>query len=143
MRKRLSRRLLYVDSNIFIYPAIYDPDAIPEAARAKVKLHEIASGSIEACTSTLTWDEITWVVRRLFSSEKAAEQGASFLKLPNLRLLKVDLEVVSQAQTLLEKYCLKPRDAIHAATAIRNGIDKILSYDEDFDILPNLVRVSP
>jgi len=76
----LSRGKLYVDSNVFIY----DPDAIPEAARAKAKLHEIASG------------------------------------------------------TILEKYNLEPRDAIHAATAIRNRIDKILSYDEDFDTIPNL-----
>jgi hypothetical protein len=135
--------LLYIDSNIFLYPAIYDPDAVPEAARAKAKLYEVASGSIEACTSILTWDEVTWVTRRLFGSEKAAAQGASFLELPNLKLLRVDLEIVSQAQTLLERYTLKPRDAIHAATAIRNGIDKILSYDPDFDALPNLVRVSP
>jgi hypothetical protein len=55
----------------------------------------------------------------------------------------VDLEIISQAQTLLERYDLKPRDAIHAATAMRNRIDKILSYDEDFDTLPNLVRVAP
>jgi len=135
--------LLYIDSNIFIYPAIYDPDAVPEAAQAKARLHEIASGSIKAFTSTLTWDEVTWVTLRLFGIEKATAQGASFLKLPNLRLLRVDLETISHAQTLLEKYNLKPRDAIHAATAIRNGISKILSYDEDFDTLPNLVRVSP
>jgi len=135
--------LLYVDSNIFIYPVIYDSDAVPEAAKAKAKLHEIASGSVKAFTSELTWDEVTWVTGRLFGSEKAAAQGASFLKLPNLKLLKVDIEVVSRAQTLLEEHHLKPRDAIHAATAIRNGISKILSYDKDFDILPNLVRVSP
>jgi predicted nucleic acid-binding protein len=135
--------LLYVDSDIFLYPAIYDPDAVPEAARAKAKLYEIASGSIEACTSVLTWDEVTWVTRRLFGSEKAAAQGASFLKLSNLKLLRVDLEIISHAQTLLERYTLKPRDAIHAATAIRNGIDKILSYDPDFDSLPNLIRIIP
>ena len=135
--------MLYVDSNIFIYPIIYDSEAMPEAARAKAKLNEITSGSLKAFTSTLTWDEVTWVTRRLFGPEKAAKQGASFLRLPNLRLLSVDLETMSRAQTLLEKYDLKPRDAIHAATAIRSGISKILSYDEDFDTLPNLVRVIP
>jgi len=143
LRKRLLKRLLYIDSNVFIYPAIYDPDAIPEAARARARLQEIVSGSMEACTSTLTWDEVAWVTRRLFGSQKAVAQGASFLRLPNLKLLKVDLEIISKAQTLLERYDLKPRDAIHAATAIANGIDKILSYDEDFDILPNLTRISP
>jgi len=132
-----------VDSNIFIYPAIYDPAAIPEAAKAKANLQEIASASIEAYTSTLTWDELTWVVRRLFGFEKAAAQGASFLRLPNLRLLRVDVEVICRAQSILEEFQLKPRDAIHAATALGNGIDRILSYDEDFDALPNLDRVTP
>ncbi|MEM4251141.1 MAG: hypothetical protein QW828_04850 [Candidatus Bathyarchaeia archaeon] len=37
------RRLLYVDNNIFTYPVIYDSDAVPEATKAKAKLHEIAS----------------------------------------------------------------------------------------------------
>lgn len=135
--------MLYVDSNLFIYPIIYDSNVMPEAARAKQKLLEIASGSVKACTSTLTWDEVTWITRRLFGSEKAAEQGASFLKLPNLKLLKVDMEIVSYAQALLEKHDLKPRDAIHAATAVKNGISEILSYDEDFDTVPDLVRLSP
>jgi len=128
---------------LFIYPIIYDSNVMPEAARAKQKLLEIASGSVKACTSTLTWDEVTWITRRLFGSEKAAEQGASFLKLPNLKLLKVDMEIVSYAQALLEKHDLKPRDAIHAATAVKNGISEILSYDEDFDTVPDLVRLSP
>ena len=135
--------MLYVDSNLFIYPIIYDSNVMPEAARAKQKLLEIASGSVKACTSTLTWDEVTWITRRLFGSEKAAEQGASFLKLPNLKLLKVDMEIVSYAQALLEKHDLKPRDAIHAATAVKNGISENLSYDEDFDTVPDLVRLSP
>ncbi|MBS7629664.1 type II toxin-antitoxin system VapC family toxin [Candidatus Bathyarchaeota archaeon] len=67
----------------------------------------------------------------------------SFLKLPNIKMLRVDSEIILHAQNLLEKYSLKPRDAIHAATAIRNGINKIMSYDSDFDILPNIVRITP
>jgi len=135
--------LSYVDSNVFIYPIIYDPESIPEAARARAKLQEIAFGTIKAFTSTLTWDEVTWVTRRLFGSEKAATQGLIFLKLPNLQLLKVDSEVIHQAQSLLEKHNLKPRDAIHAATAIKNKLNRIISYDEDFDTVPNLVRIEP
>ncbi|MBS7629665.1 hypothetical protein KEJ23_06870 [Candidatus Bathyarchaeota archaeon] len=47
--------MIYIDSNIFLYPVIYDLDAVPEASRAKAKLHEISSGDIEAYTSLLTW----------------------------------------------------------------------------------------
>lgn len=143
MKKKSLKKPIYVDSNIFLYAAIYDPDKIPEARRAKARLQEIAAGSFEASTSTLTWDEITWVVRRFYGPQKAAAQGASFLRLPNVRMLKVDVEVITQAQSLLEKFSLKPRDAIHAATAVTNRIDRILSYDPDFDTLPTLSRMAP
>ena len=35
----------------------------------------------------------------------------------------------------MEKYGLKPRDALHAATALENKITTIVSCDEDFDKL--------
>ena len=143
MKKRFSKRPIYVDSNIFIYSAIYDAQTIPEAARATASLKEIISGASEAYTSALTWDEITWVVRRLFDPKKAAAQGASFLKLPNLRLLRVNVETIFQAQSIVEDYELKPRDAIHASTALTNGIHTILSFDQDFDTIPSLTRIEP
>jgi predicted nucleic acid-binding protein len=143
LKRKFSKKPLYVDSNIFIYPAIYDPLSIPEAATATARLREIASGAIEACTSTLTWDEVTWVVRRLFDPGRAAAQGASFLRLPNLKLLKVDGETISEAQSIVESHDLKPRDAIHAATALTNGIHRILSFDHDFDAIPSLTRITP
>jgi len=85
---KFSKRSLCVDGGVFIYPTIYDPWGIPGAASAR--LDEIASGTIGARTSTLTWDEVTWVVRRLFDPKKTAAQGASFLRLPTLKLPKVD-----------------------------------------------------
>ena len=142
MKRKFSKKPLYVDSNVFIYHAIYDPRSIAEAS-AMARLNEIASGTVEARTSTLTWDEVTWVVRRLFDAKKAAAQGASFLRLPNLKLLKVDYETISEAQSIVESYDLKPRDAIHAATALRKDIHRILSFDHDFDGIPSLTRIIP
>ena len=143
MKRKFSKKPLYVDSKGFIYPATYDPRSIPEAASAMARLNEIASGTVEARTSTLTWDEVTWVVRRLFDAKKAAAQGASFLRLPNLKLLKVDYETISEAQSIIESHDLKPRDAIHAATALTNDIHRILSFDHDFDGIPSLTRIIP
>lgn len=143
MKTKFSKKALYVDSNIFIYPAIYDPHNIPEAATAMARLREITSGTIEAYTSTLTWGEVTWVVRRLFDPGRAAAQGASFLELPNLKLLKVDIETISEAQSIVENHELKPRVAIHAATALANGIHRMLSFDQDFDAIPSLTQITP
>lgn len=60
---------------------------------------------------------------------------------PNLRILGVDEEIVKYAQNLIEKYNLKPRDAIHAASAIKNGAKEIITNDNDFDIVNELERV--
>ncbi len=73
----------------------------------------------------------------------AVRQGRSFFGLPNLRLLSFDSEILFEAQELVEEYALKPRDAIHAATAMRNKITEILSYDADFDVLPSIKRKEP
>jgi predicted nucleic acid-binding protein len=43
----------------------------------------------------------------------------------------------------MERYGLKPRDAIHAATAMENRITVIVSYDKDFDRIRELKRVEP
>jgi predicted nucleic acid-binding protein len=41
------------------------------------------------------------------------------------------------------KYRLRPRDSIHAATAIENKITTIISYDRGFDGVSGLKRIEP
>jgi len=50
--------LLYVDSNVFLYPIVYDSEVI-----------------VEACTATVTWDEIAWTIRKIFGFELSVEKG--------------------------------------------------------------------
>jgi predicted nucleic acid-binding protein len=135
--------LLYIDSNIFVYPVIYDPDAISEARKSKDFLLTIALGKAEACTATITWDEVAWVVRKVFSFELSAEESKKFLSFPNLRLLGVKKSTIIRAQDLVEKYRLTPRDAIHAATALENKITTLVSYDKDFDNMNEIKRIEP
>lgn len=135
--------MLYVDSNIFIYPVIYDTEAVGEAKSSKDFLFKIASGEVQAYTATLTWDEIAWATRKIFGFESSAEQSRKFLSFPNLRLLGVNKNAVLRAQTLMEKYRTRPRDAVHAAVALENKITTILSYDKDFDDINELKRIEP
>ena len=60
-----------------------------------------------------------------------------------MKFLNVKRSVVLRAQSLMEKYKIKPRDAIHAATALENGIETIVSYDRDFDKLEEIKRLVP
>jgi len=135
--------LLYIDSNIFLYPAIYKPETVKEARESKDFLLKVSEGLVEAYTATITWDEVVWVVRKMFGLKPSIELGRKLLVFPNLKLLNIKRSVVLRAQRLMEKYKIKPRDAIHAATALENGIETIVSYDRDFDKLDEIKRLDP
>mgnify|MGYP001056354113 FL=1 len=132
----------YIDSNVFIYPIIYTTE-MTNAKMAKEFLLKVARGKMEAYTATITWDEIAWIIRKLFGAEASVDESRKFINFPNLRLLAVKKTTVMLAQDLAEKYRLKPRDAIHAATAIERGITSIVSYDKDFDQVKELTRTEP
>jgi len=143
LRKRLKRDLLYVDSDVFLYPVIYDETAVVEAKESKDLLLKIALGKIEAYTSSITWDEVTWVVRKLFGTDLSLNEGKRFLSFPNLRLLGIKRTTVLKAQEIVEKYKLRPRDAVHIAAALENKITTIVSYDKDFDLIKEIERIEP
>lgn len=105
----------YIDSNIFIYPVVYSAENQEKARKAKEILLKIERGELKAYTSTLTWDEVVWVVSRTMGREDGADQGKKLLGFPNLEFIDVDKRVLSSAQMLLEKYKIKPRDSIHLA----------------------------
>ncbi|MEM3697260.1 MAG: type II toxin-antitoxin system VapC family toxin [Candidatus Bathyarchaeia archaeon] len=135
--------MLYIDSNVFLYPIIYDSEVIIEAKKSKDFLLKIAQGTVEACTATITWDEIAWIIRKIFGFEPSAEESKKFLAFPNLKLLGVKKSTVFKAQEIMEKYKIKPRDAIHAAAALENNIGDIVSYDKDFEEVEGLKRIEP
>lgn len=135
--------MFYIDSNVFLYPIIYDANVIIEAKKSKELLLKIAQGNIKAYTATITWDEIAWIIRRTFSLKLSIEENKKFLAFPNLKLLGVKKSTIFKAQELMENYRIKPRDAIHAAIALENKITNIVSYDKDFDELKEIKRIEP
>jgi hypothetical protein len=131
----------YIDANVFIYPLIYDLDQVVEAQLSKSILSRIAIGDIKACTSCLTWDEIVYVVSRVSGSDDSKRAGYKFLLFPNLRILGLDRKTLDCAQALVERYDLRPRDSIHAASAIQNKASSIVTNDDDFDVIEELWRI--
>ena len=130
----------YVDSNVFLFSALYSPDSEPKAKKAKEILVEIENGTRLASTSTLTWDEVVWVATKLLGKTDGIAQGQKLLGFPNLKFINVDEEVITQAQALIGKYKLSPRDSIHIASALSKKIKTILSDDADFDQIKEIKR---
>jgi predicted nucleic acid-binding protein len=130
----------YLDSNVFIYPVIYQADE-PKAKRAKQILQNIESGKTNAYTSTLTWDEVVWVVSRTLNRSEGINQGRKLLDFPNLKLIPADSQVLSRAQRLIEKHKIKPRDAIHVASALERKNAEIISDDSELEAIKEIVRI--
>lgn len=130
----------YIDSNVFLYPVLYQTEAQPKAKKAKEILLKIENGSLSAFTSTLTWDEVVWVVSRVMSRNDGIAQGQKLLGFPNLEYITVDESVLAQAQRLMNEYKLSPRDSIHAASALKRRIKTVISDDEDFDQIKEIKR---
>ncbi|MBU2615650.1 MAG: type II toxin-antitoxin system VapC family toxin [Nanoarchaeota archaeon] len=130
--------MIYLDANIFILSIVNNKE---KGESCRKLLSGVASGKIEAATSVLTWDEIIYFLIKRASPETIKKQSNKLLKFPHLIFLKTDLVILEKAEELRSEYRLRPRDAIHAATAIVNKIPKIASDDTDFDKVKELKRV--
>lgn len=130
---------IYADSNIFILPLIHGDSG--RGATASKILRRIESGELTAYTSYLTWDEVTWVVRRTLGKPDSIESGKKLIGFPNLRFIEVTESIITKGQSLVEKHQLKPRDAIHCSSAISKDIGKLVSDDSDFDVVKEITRI--
>lgn len=134
---RCGDTLKYLDSNVFIYPVLYEG---MKAQKAKAILEGMVDGTKYA-TAALTMDEVLRVVSRRASRRKAIQVGMDILELPNLRILDVSgLDTLKAIELMEEHIELKPRDAIHAAVCLNNKMSIIVSDDDDFDNVDGIAR---
>jgi len=131
----------YLDSNVFIYPVIYSAESEPKAKKAKEVLLSVEAGKTDAYTSTLTWNEVVWVVSKTMGRSEGINQGKKLLGFPNLKFISTDSSVVSHAQRLIDKYKISPRDAIHVASALERKIIQVISDDSELDIIKETQRI--
>jgi predicted nucleic acid-binding protein len=125
-----------------LYPVLYLPEFEPKAKRAKEILQKIENKELSAATSTLTWDEVVWVATKLLGRSCGIAQGQKLLGFPNLEFINVDEAIIAQAQSLMDKYKLSPRDSIHIASALSRKATIIISDDEDFDQIKEIKRTT-
>lgn len=132
--------MMYLDSNVFIYPLIYESDLEESVKKAGYYLDLLITGKIVGYTCTLTWDEVFYIVKRSIGIEEAGQAGKVLLAFPNLKFVNVDFEIISKAQKIAQGFNVMPRDAIHAACALEYCNGEIISNDLDFDGIIGLKR---
>ena len=136
---KLKKDMAYIDSNVFIYPILYAEEIEPKVKKATEVLQSIEKAELPAYTSTLTWDEVVWVISKAMGRSEGINQGQKLLGFLNLEFISVDENILSQAQALMTKYKLSPRDSIHIGSAIDRKLI-IISDDKDIDMVKAIKR---
>ena len=130
--------MIYLDANVFVYAAINNGE-LGERSRNIIK--KLLDNKVSAFTSVLTWDEVVWAIRKKVGVDISISEGEKLLKIDNLNWLQANEQIIFFSQKLMKIYHLKPRDAIHAASAIINKCESVISDDSDFDKVKEIKRV--
>ena len=131
--------MVFVDSNIPMYVAGRDHPLRDPARRF---LQRARSGEIDICTSTEVLQEILYRYSSLKRLDLAVSVYDLFVELcPTV--LPVTLADTDRAKSLLaSSQGISVRDAVHAAVMLNQDVREIASFDEGFDRIDGVKRVS-
>ncbi|NJF24087.1 type II toxin-antitoxin system VapC family toxin [Thermococcus sp. Bubb.Bath] len=124
---------LFIDANLMIYMLTKTPD---EAERL-VEFYADLVYNHALYTNPLVLDETIHVSRKRYKVPyKTSLQFIDEKVIPYVKILPLTILDYLTAKEIILKYNLRPSDALHVATIQNNGLQAIVSEDEDFDKLP-------
>jgi predicted nucleic acid-binding protein len=128
-----------IDSNIALY-ALGSESEWREACRHVLVL--LAQGTIAGVASTEMLQEVAHHRLRMTGSRSRAVADTRDV-MALVATVDFDEAVLHTALHLIESTGIRGRDAVHAATALTQGVDRMISIDPAFDTIPGLTRVTP
>lgn len=132
--------MIFLDANIFLYALGADRSLGDPCASV---LDRVGRGLLPANINSEVMQECLHVMLRKNRHGEAMRLASRLLEIfPEM--LPVTREDMIRATDFLSQFPdLECRDAIHAATMLRNGIREIISFDPDFDRIPGIRRIVP
>ncbi|MBS7637988.1 type II toxin-antitoxin system VapC family toxin [Candidatus Bathyarchaeota archaeon] len=103
--------MLYLDANFFIFALL---DRTDKGVEARNILQMIVKGE-RALTSPLALDEVMWVLIKGGKKHLLRMAIEGIYSTPNLDVVEVISTAPILALDLIERYDLRPRDALHIA----------------------------
>ncbi len=131
---------VFLDSNVFIYAAGAES---PNKAACVDLLRRVAAGDLEATTSVEVIQELHHVFRRRGRLAEGVGLGREVARLFPGLLSITRADILRSGDILMTHPQLSPRGALHAATALNNGIVVIVSADVDLDRVDGVTRLDP
>jgi predicted nucleic acid-binding protein len=145
----------FIDTNIFMYaagkPHEFKEPCVDILSRVQFKepcvdiLSRVQSGELNAAIDTEVFQEILYRYHHIDLSDKGTDLAWSMMDL-GLNVLPVTKKDIEISLYFYQQYRDKgvlPRDIIHAATMVQNGLETIVSVDKHFDIIEEVQRIAP
>jgi predicted nucleic acid-binding protein len=128
----------YCDSGVFISFLNEEPENLE---KSKNLLLAAEANHIELFTSTHTMAEVVYIKDDSQNEEQQEKAIANLFNNHWISLIGFDREAAEVSRYLCRKFQLKPFDALHLATAIRNKMDYFDTFDNR--LLKNIKHHSP
>ncbi len=130
---------MFVDTAVLAY-ALGGQHQLREPCR--LLLQSAATGRLRLHASVEMLQELLFHRMRKVARDRALDEAADVAILCELhefdqRVLDLMMELIKTVDHL------GGRDAVHAATAVRVGVARIVSPDQGFDAIPGLRRIDP
>lgn len=110
---------------------------------AKKLFERIEGGEIQAVLSSLVFAELLVPAYRIGEFKRAESIFRLLSNFPNIQVVSVTPEISMQAAKLRASYGMRTPDAIHAATAIIEKVDGIITNDREFLKIRKTIEVFP
>lgn len=132
--------LIYWDSCAFLGHLQAEPDKVQQCGGT---LERAAAGEVGIITSALTITEVLWTK----GSPKLPEAKATILKRffrhSYIRVHNVTRTIAEKAQEVVWANNVRPKDAIHVATALSLGVPTLETFDDDLLRLSGKIGAPP
>jgi predicted nucleic acid-binding protein len=130
--------VIFVDANVPMYLVGAEH---PNKARSRALLETAIAAGEPLVTDVEVLQEI---LHRYVAIERrdAIEPCIAVLLGVVDEVFPVELEDVRRTSAIVRSSRLTARDALHLAVMQRRGVDRILSFDQGFDIVPGIARIA-
>lgn len=132
----------FLDTNVIIRFVTSD-DAF-KSKRSAGLLKRAETGEEQLETSHLVIAEVVWVLESRIYSLNPSEISRLLMPIIDLHGLRMpEKELLARSFDLYVETGVDFIDAYNAVTMRKRRIDRIFSYDTDFDALPGVTRIEP
>lgn len=131
----------FIDTNIFLRYLTRDVPA--KYSRCREIFKQAMEGKVELATSAIVIAEIIWTLLSYYKVAKAdvIEKISTIVSTRNLYIS--DRDIIADALLLYSRKNIDFIDAYNAVYMKYHDIEEIYSYDEDFDLIGDILCTEP